>query len=103
MAPGAEVTLEFQEGGQAGGSGGCNSYGGEYKIQDGKLSFSQIIHTEMACVDKALMDQEESYFQALQSAGEFERTSDQLKIQFNNGQEVLNFVRAAPGLTPTPG
>jgi heat shock protein HslJ len=93
---GTEITLEFEEAGQAGGSGGCNSYGAEYEIQDGKLSFDQIVTTEMACLDEGVMEQEQRYYQALQAAGEFELAGDQLKIWFDNRQGVLNFARALP-------
>src|SRR5918992_86175 len=40
---GTTITLKFGADGRAGGSGGCNSYGGEYREQGENLSFSQII------------------------------------------------------------
>jgi heat shock protein HslJ len=102
-APGAEipvvagstVTLEFNTNGQAGGSGGCNSYGGEYQVQDNVLSFSQIVSTLMACADSNVTQQEQQFFQALESAGRFEHTEDQLTIQYDGGQGVLNFISAS--------
>jgi heat shock protein HslJ len=102
-APGAEVpvvegstvTLEFNINGQAGGSGGCNSYGGEYQVEDNVLSFSQIVSTLMACADSNVTQQEQQFFQALESAGRFELTEDQLTIQYDGGQGVLNFVSAS--------
>ncbi len=42
------VTLEFASG-NAGGSSGCNSYGGLYAQIDDKLFFGRIISTEMGC------------------------------------------------------
>lgn len=116
-APGAEtpviegstVTLEFGAGSQAGGSGGCNSYGGEYQVQGGALSVSQIVSTLMACVDERVTQQEQQYFQALEAAGRFELAADQLTIWYDDGQGVLNFVRASAtaddgsaGVQPTP-
>jgi heat shock protein HslJ len=111
-APGAEtpvvegstVTLEFMTDSQAGGAGGCNSYGGEYQVQDNSVSFANIISTQMACADAGMMQQEQQFFQALQSAGQFELMGDQLVIWYDGGQGVLNFVRAsvpAP-IPPTP-
>ena len=90
------ITLEFGADGQAGGSGGCNSYGGEYQVQDHTLSFSQINSTLMACADERVMQQEQRYFQALETAGQFELTDDHLAIRYDDGQGVLNFVRATP-------
>lgn len=116
-APGAEtpviegstVTLSFGAGNQVGGSGGCNSYGGQYQVQDGTLSFSQIVSTLMACADEGVTRQEQQYFQALEAAGRFELTGDQLMIWYDAGQGVLNFVAASAiaddesaGDQPTP-
>jgi heat shock protein HslJ len=90
---GAEPTLEFEEGTQAGGSSGCNSFGAQYQVQGGELSFGEIESTLMACTAEGVMEQEQQYFQALQTAGEFDVTDQQLTIWYGDGQSVLNFVR----------
>jgi putative lipoprotein len=100
-APGAEtpvvegsaITLEFKAEGEAGGSGGCNSYGGQYQVQGDTLSFGDVMSTLMACVDEGISQQEQAYFQALQTVGRFELAGDQLTIWYNNDQGVLNFVK----------
>src|SRR5262245_3318743 len=61
VVEGSTVTLEFKAESQAGGNGGCNSYGGQYKIQDKNLSFDQIMSTLMACADEHMMQQEQQY------------------------------------------
>ena len=91
----APVTLEFGKDGQAGGSGGCNSYGGPYSVQGDTLSFGQIVSTLMACVGEGVGDQETRYFQALATTGRFELAEDRLTIWYDNGQGVLSFVKAA--------
>lgn len=93
VVEGSEVTLVFQEDGQAAGSGGCNSYGGLYQVENGVLSFGEVVSTLMACVDEQVMAQEQRYFQALQTAGRYELSADQLTIHYDDGQGVLNFVR----------
>ncbi len=97
--PAAQVTLEFEAGGQAGGSGGCNSYGGSYQVQGNTLTFSQIISTLMACTDNQVNRQEQRYLKALQTAGAFEVAGDRLTIWYDNRQGMLNFV-AARAATP---
>lgn len=102
-APGAEsqvvegtsVTLEFGADGQAGGSGGCNSYGGAYQVQGNTLTFGELTSTLRACVDERGMQQETDYFEALQSAGTFELTGNQLAIAYDAGRGVLSFVKAS--------
>ncbi len=90
------VTLEFGADGQAGGSAGCNSYGGDYRVEGGSLVMGEIIRTLMACADERVNEQENRYLAALQSAGPFEISGDQLVIQYGDGQDVLNLKRAGP-------
>jgi heat shock protein HslJ len=96
VVPGSSVTLQFEVDGQVGGSGGCNSYGGQYEVQDNTISFSQVMSTLMACADESVNQQEQQYFQALQTAGRFEVTGDQLTIWYNGDQGVLNFAKGTP-------
>ncbi len=92
---GTSLTLNFESAGQAGGSGGCNSFGGNYQVQGSAITFSQVVHTEMACLDQARNQQEGQFFQALLNTGQYQRNGDQLTIQYNDGQDALNFVRAS--------
>jgi len=94
VVEGSMITLEFETAEQAVGSGGCNSYGGDYTVQGDTISFGQIVSTEIACLDQAVTEQEQRYFEALQTAGSFAQTAEQLTISYNNGQSVLNFVPA---------
>lgn len=91
---GTAVTLSFDAAGQAGGSGGCNSYGADYQVQDDALIFGEIVSTLMACTDEGVTEQEQRYLEALRSAGEFEEANDQLTITYDAGQGALHFVAA---------
>ncbi len=101
----SEVTLQFVEAGHAGGSAGCNSYGGEYQIEDGAISFGPLVSTMMACADEALMEQEGRYLMALQSAGAFELSADkqQLTIWYDDGAGALNYTATAMEAGEEPG
>jgi heat shock protein HslJ len=72
---GQDVTLVFDANGGAGGSGGCNSYGGSYSAgADGSISFSDIVSTLMACTDGGIMEVEAAFFDALNAADHYEVT-----------------------------
>ena len=60
----AQTTLEFDGGGRASGSGGCNRFTGSYTFTDGELSFGPLAGTKMMCPE-AVMDQEDRFHQAL--------------------------------------
>lgn len=92
---GAKVTLKLEDGGRAGGSGGCNSYGGSYQIQGDQIKFENVNATLMACADENAMQQETQYFHALQTAGKVEQSGNSLKIYYDDGNGVLNFSKTA--------
>ncbi|MGH9341222.1 MAG: META domain-containing protein [Acidobacteriota bacterium] len=89
LVEGTTITLIFESETRAGGFGGCNSYGGDYQAQDGKISFSDIVSTLKACLDENATQQEQRYFSALQSAGTFELADDQLTIFYDDGQSLV--------------
>lgn len=90
---GTTLTLEFEAGNQAGGEGGCNSFGTGYEVEGNTLTFEQVTSTLRACAEEARNDQEQRYLAALQSAGTFAVTEDgRLTIWYDGGHAVLNFV-----------
>ena len=88
--------------GQAAGSGGCNGYAGSYQVDRNSISFNTITSTKRACVDAPVTEQEGRYFQALETAGEYEVNGDQLRITYDDGNGVLVFEAVlSPGPVPT--
>lgn len=61
------VTLRFEEGGRMGGQGPCNSYGGQWSLDGGRLSVRGVFSTMMACPEPA-MTQERALFRILETA-----------------------------------
>jgi heat shock protein HslJ len=100
LVEGSEITLMLG-GGQAGGSGGCNSYGGTYQVDGNSIRFDEIIRTERACADQRVTEQEQRYFQALETASEYQVEGDRLRITYNGGEGLLIF-ESAPAGGPTP-
>jgi heat shock protein HslJ/predicted secreted protein len=89
---GTEITLTFDSPeDEVRGSAGCNSYFGDYTINGNKLSIGQVGHTEMYCMDpQGIMEQEQEYLSALQSAKGFQLTDGKLNIECDN--KVLIFI-----------
>ena len=102
-APGAEtplivgstITLQLADG-QAGGLGGCNSYGGTYELEDGNISFDEITRTLKACADERVTEQEQRYIEALESAGSYELDGNRLRISYDDGGGLLVFETPLP-------
>ena len=100
------ITLIFMDG-QVAGMGGCNSYGGTYKVEGSRISFNEITRTKKACENELLTLQEEHYFMALESASHYEVSKNLLRIWFENGAGLLVFqtlspIEATPAIQ-TPG
>ena len=61
------MTLVFSRDGSAGGSGGCNSYGGMVTIAGDSFDVANVISTLVAC-DEPVMTREQGFFAALETA-----------------------------------
>ena len=85
----ANITLQFDsDNKQVSGSGGCNHYFGSYIVKSNcELQISGLGATEMACLDSALMQQEQRYFGLLQNAEKIEIKDSELHITC--GIEIL--------------
>jgi len=87
----SKTTIRF-ENGRVSGLGGCNQYGGDYKVSGQMLSFSALYITEMACMSpEGIMDQEQRFLKSLGDTQSFAIVDGQLQIKQADG-EVLIFV-----------
>ena len=94
VLPGATLTLDFDDQGLVSGQGGCNSFGGQYKLDNGSLSLSSLAQTLRACADDSFNQQEAQYMLALGSTARYELTADHLTIFYDNGASALHDVKA---------
>ncbi|QPC83898.1 META domain-containing protein [Phototrophicus methaneseepsis] len=92
-----QVTIAFQSENQVSGNGGCNSYGGQYRIDGDMITFSEVISTLMACADADITQQEQDYLSALQATTQYAVAEDQLTIWYGDGLQ-LNFVPVAESI-----
>jgi heat shock protein HslJ len=60
LVGGTQLSLSFSEGSRVAASAGCNTLGGRYAVEGGKLVISDGAQTEMAC-DEPIMKQEDWY------------------------------------------
>jgi heat shock protein HslJ len=98
LIEGTVVSIKFSTDGKVTGSGGCNSYGGQYRVHDENLSLGRLISTKRACAAQTVTEQERRYLEALGSAGKFKLAGEQLTILYGEGRGSLHFVKtSSPG------
>lgn len=84
------VTIQFQEGGKANGSGGCNDFFADYGAgEDGRIEIGPVGSTKMAC--DAGMQQETAYFNALAKVERFEFVDGHLRLFTVDGSTEIIF------------
>ena len=103
-----KVTILFDENGEVGGSGGCNTFFGEYQISGeyqmkspgiegegiigagGSLSFGVIATTEMACIESEdIIEQEAQFYSALNKVSSFQLIFSSLILSSQDEQTIL--------------
>lgn len=89
LPDGAIVSLRLEDG-DAGGSGGCNSYFTSYELDGFDLTFGPIGSTMMACLPP-LMDLEQAYFANLQQVAAYQSGGIQMALLDANGDFLLEF------------
>lgn len=89
-ASGVQTNLDFGKDGTVSGSFGCNSFSGNYQVQNGDIVFSQVISTMMACAGPQT-DQETTAFKVIRGTARFTIAGNTLTIYAASGDNVLTF------------
>ena len=88
-----DITLNFSKD-SIGGSGGVNSYGGEYKIGiKNTLEIKSIFSTEMASEDPEVNHVESTYFNLLTEVKYYELSNNKLTLYDEDNNEILIFIK----------
>ena len=83
-----EVTLLFEDG-ELSGFNGCNSYGGNYTLENGELHIGEIFQTVMSCGDSIGSEVEAQMRSALPYIESYDITGDRLTITYPGGELIF--------------
>ena len=88
---GTEITATFDSAEhEVIGSAGCNSYFGDYEVNNNQLSIPVLANTEIACLEpEGVMDQEQQYLQALRLAESYDIEDGKLHITCSDGTVLV--------------
>ena len=97
--PGTAITLRFANGTFT-GFGGCNTYQGSYRVpgNSNNVKVDPITSTGQLCSEE-IMNQEQAYFTALQSASSYAINGDALTLTTPSGPLTFYVVTAVPAVT----
>ncbi|HAF62296.1 MAG TPA: hypothetical protein DCK95_08220 [Anaerolineaceae bacterium] len=88
--PGSRITIQFTDG-QVQGNAGCNTFFGAYKTTGNEISFSQLVTTEMACLEpEGIMRQEQEFLRFLSEIVNYSVEGERL-ILSKTQQDQLTF------------
>jgi heat shock protein HslJ len=91
-----EITAEFAEDGTVSGSSGCNTYTGGYTLEGDTVAIGPLASTRMACEEpEGVMDQEQQYLVALESAATWSIRGDIL--EFRNADDAIAVTMVSAG------
>lgn len=87
-AAGITTSLDFGNDGTVNGNMGCNSFGGNFEVKNGKLVFSQMISTMMACLGPQ-MAQESAALKVMNGTVSFQVDGSKLTIFDASGANAI--------------
>jgi heat shock protein HslJ len=93
---GTEVTALFSVDGNLTGTAGCNNYRASYQVDGNNIQIGPAATTRMFCSEpEGIMDQENDYLAALESAATYRIDRQQLWLFFANNSTAAIFENAA--------
>ncbi len=92
---GSSITAVFAEDGRLSGSAGCNNYTSPYSTEGTEIAIGPVAATRLLCPDEDVMDQENAYLNALETAATYQITGNAMEMRTADGAIVAIFSRAA--------
>ena len=89
--PEVDTTITF-DAERMSGSVGCNSFGGDYKVSGGSITFGPVMSTMMAC-DENVMQQEAAVLGVLVETVNFKMDGNTLTITSADGKSSVVLVK----------
>jgi heat shock protein HslJ len=93
LVAGTHVTMSFATGGKVAGSGGCNNYTSTYTQHGGELTFASAAATRRMCAEPGVMEQEQAFLKALESAATARMEGNELELRTADGALAVSLVR----------
>jgi putative lipoprotein len=87
---GKELHMILRGDDQVGGYAGCNQFTGSVTVTGDGLAFGPIASTRRMCAE--VMQQEDAFLQALESAHRFDISGEDLAIENAGGEIIMRFV-----------
>lgn len=94
VVTGSEVTITFEEGGQANGSSGCNRFMTSWEADGNNVKIGPAAGTRMMCEDPKVMEQEAAFLKALETVATKDMEGDRLTLRDANGAMAATFTKA---------
>jgi heat shock protein HslJ len=93
LVEGTSVTMDFATDGRVSGSGGCNNYTSTYTQDGDKVSFTSAAATRRMCIAPGVMEQEQAFLKALESAATARMEGNDLELRTADGALAVSLVR----------
>ena len=99
---GTEITAVFAEDGTLSGSAGCNNYTAGYTVDGDAIQIGPAASTRKMCAEpEGVMEQEQEYLAALETAATYRIDGDTLEMRTADGALVAGYL-AQPAEAETP-
>ena len=92
VLPGTEIDITFANNGNLTGSGGCNTYSGNYQANETSLTIGSLSVTNAVCSQpEGIMAQESAYLSILRTTATYRIVGNEMEVKNSNGVVILRY------------